>query len=69
MLEIHIDDLRTSAWVHLIDAKTSYNILLGRPWVHEKKIISSSYYQYLKYLKYGIERKIVADNNPFTEVE
>ncbi|KAH0723844.1 hypothetical protein KY285_005029 [Solanum tuberosum] len=68
-LEIHMEDLRSSAWMHVIDAKSSYNILLGRPWVHENRIVSSSYYQCLKYLEYGIERKIVADDNPFTEVE
>ncbi|KAH0651622.1 hypothetical protein KY290_032532 [Solanum tuberosum] len=55
--------------MHVIDAKTSYNILLGRPWVHENRIVSSSYYQCLKYLEGRIERKIVADDNPFTEVE
>lgn len=68
-LEIHMEDLRSSAWMHVVDAKTSYNILLGRPWVHENGIVSSSYYQCLKYLEGGIERKIVADDNPFTEVE
>ncbi|XP_015170846.1 uncharacterized protein [Solanum tuberosum] len=40
-----------------------------RPWIHENRIVSSFYYQYLKYLEDGIERKIVADDNPFTEVE
>ncbi|KAH0735286.1 hypothetical protein KY285_010993 [Solanum tuberosum] len=64
-----MEDLRSSAWIHVIDAKTSYNILLGRPWVHENRIVSSSYYQCLKYLEGKIERKIVADDNPFTEVE
>ena len=53
----------------MIDAKTSYNILLCRPWVHENRIVSSSYYQCLKYLEGGIERKIVADDNPFTKVK
>ncbi|KAH0650357.1 hypothetical protein KY284_030269 [Solanum tuberosum] len=68
-LEIHMEDLRSSAWMHVIDATTLYNILLGRPWVHENRIVSSSYYQCLKYLEGRIERKIVADDNPFTEVE
>ena len=62
-------DLRSRAWMHVIYTKTPYNILLGRPWVHENRIVSSSYYQCLKYLEGGIERKIVADDNPFTEVE
>ncbi|KAH0685550.1 hypothetical protein KY285_016092 [Solanum tuberosum] len=68
-LEIHMEDLRSSAWMHVIDAKTSYNILLGRTWVNENRIVLSSYYQCLKYLEGRIERKIVADDNPFIEVE
>ena len=43
-LQINMGDLRSSAWMHVIDTKTSYNILLGRPWVHENRIVSSSYY-------------------------
>ena len=53
-LQINMGDLRSSAWMHVIDAKTSYNILLGRPWVHENRVVSSSYYQCLKYLEGGI---------------
>ena len=64
-----MEDLRSSTWMHVIDEKSSYNILLGRPWVHENRIVSSSYYQCLKYLEGGIERKIVADDNHFPEVE
>ncbi|XP_070022867.1 uncharacterized protein [Nicotiana sylvestris] len=37
-LEINMGDLHSSAWMHVIDAKTSYNILLGRPWIHENKV-------------------------------
>ena len=55
--------------MYVIDAKTSYSVLLGRPWVHGNKIISSSYYQCLKYFEGGVERKIVADDNPFTKDE
>ncbi|KAH0730161.1 hypothetical protein KY289_001349 [Solanum tuberosum] len=55
--------------MQVIDTKTSDNIILSRPWVHENIIVSSSYYQSLKYLECGIERKIVVDDNPFTEVE
>ena len=44
-LDIHMEDLRSSAWMHVIDAKTSYNILLCRPWEHENRIALSSYYQ------------------------
>ncbi|KAH0716267.1 hypothetical protein KY284_009172 [Solanum tuberosum] len=40
-----------------------------KAWVHENKIVSSSYYQCLKYLEGGIESNVVADDNLFTEVE
>ncbi|XP_075083267.1 uncharacterized protein LOC142167015 [Nicotiana tabacum] len=62
-------DLHSSAWMHVIDAKTSYNILLGRPWIHENKVVSSTYYQCLKYCEDGVEKKIVSDDKPFTEAE
>jgi len=55
--------------MHVIDAKTSYNILLGRTWVHKNIIDSSCYCQCLNYLEDGIERKIVAYDNLFTEIE
>ncbi|XP_075107124.1 uncharacterized protein LOC142180098 [Nicotiana tabacum] len=38
-LEINMGDMHSSTWIHVIDAKTSYNILLGRPWIHENKVI------------------------------
>ncbi|KAH0748120.1 hypothetical protein KY290_027352 [Solanum tuberosum] len=40
-----------------------------RPWVHENKVISSTYHQFLKYYEDGVAKKIIADNNPFTEAE
>ncbi|XP_059284790.1 uncharacterized protein LOC132038083 [Lycium ferocissimum] len=49
-VDITIEDLQSSAWMHVIDAKTSYNMLLGRPWIHENKAVS---------------KKIVADDKPF----
>ncbi|XP_060200095.1 uncharacterized protein LOC132628316 [Lycium barbarum] len=55
--------------MHIIDAKASYNMLLGRPWIHENKVVPSSYYQCLKYLEGSVEKKIVADDKPFTEAE
>ncbi|GAA0171787.1 hypothetical protein LIER_25742 [Lithospermum erythrorhizon] len=29
-----IGELETTSWFHVIDAKVTYNILLGRPWIH-----------------------------------
>lgn len=68
-LYVHIEDLKSSELTYVIDTKTSYNILLDRPWIHENKFISSSYYLYLKYIKGGVENKIIIYDNTFTEVD
>ncbi|KAK4706759.1 hypothetical protein R3W88_011718 [Solanum pinnatisectum] len=64
-----IEELQSSVWLHLIDVKISYNIFLGRSWVYENKVIPSTYHQCLKYYKDGVAKMIIADDNPFTEVE
>ncbi|XP_070040883.1 uncharacterized protein [Nicotiana tomentosiformis] len=66
---ITIEDMQSSVWLHVIDAKTSYNVLLGRPWIYENKVVPSTYHQCLKYYEGEIEKKIVADDEPFTEAE
>ena len=43
-IDLTIGELQSSVWLHVIDAKTSYNILLGRLWVHENKVIPSTYH-------------------------
>nr|XP_027086548.1 uncharacterized protein LOC113708287 [Coffea arabica] len=68
-LELLIGELSSSALFHIIEAKTSYNMLLGRPWIHENEIISSTLHQCFKYCRDGIVKKVVADNKPFTEAE
>ncbi|XP_070022412.1 uncharacterized protein [Nicotiana sylvestris] len=68
-LEITIEDMQSSAWLHVIDTKTSYNVLLGRPWTHENKVVPSTYHQCLKYYEGEVEKKIVANDEPFIEAE
>ncbi|XP_059288127.1 uncharacterized protein LOC132041429 [Lycium ferocissimum] len=68
-VDITIKDLPSSVWMHVIDAKTSYNMLLGKPWIHENKVVPSSYYQCLKYLEGSVKKKIVVDDKLFTEAE
>ncbi|WMV59157.1 hypothetical protein MTR67_052542 [Solanum verrucosum] len=62
ILGISIDELSKNA-------KTSYNLLLGRPWVHENGVVPSTLHQCMKYMKDGEVVKIDADINPFTETE
>ncbi|XP_070041508.1 uncharacterized protein [Nicotiana tomentosiformis] len=66
-LGITIEDMQSSTWLHVIDEKTSYNVLLGRPWIHKNKVVPSTYHQCLKYYKSEVEKKIVVDDEPFTE--
>ncbi|XP_027151178.1 uncharacterized protein LOC113751382 [Coffea eugenioides] len=68
-LELLIGELSSSALFLIIEAKTSYNMLLGRPWIHENEIIPSTLHQCFKYCRDGIVKKVVADDKPFTKVE
>jgi len=64
-VELVMDDLPTSSIFHVIDAKTSYKLLLGRPWLHEHGIVASTLHQCLKYYRGG-ERKINGSVKLFT---
>lgn len=64
-MDLTIGELQSSVWLHVIDAKTSYNILLDRRWVHENKVVPSTYHQCLKYYDDGVAKRFVADDNPF----
>ncbi|XP_070040618.1 uncharacterized protein [Nicotiana tomentosiformis] len=33
----------------VVDGDMGYNIILGRPWLHEMKVVSSTYHQFLKF--------------------
>nr|XP_027100429.1 uncharacterized protein LOC113719420 [Coffea arabica] len=66
-LEIVIDDMSFRALLYVIDAKTTYNVLLGRPWIHENGVVPSTLHQCFKYCQNGVARSVKADDNPFTE--
>ncbi|KAI5335402.1 hypothetical protein L3X38_025535 [Prunus dulcis] len=67
-IELVIGDLKSNTLFHVIDAKTSYNLLLGRPWVHENGIVPSTLLQCFKFYRGGV-KKILGDVKPFTEAE
>ncbi|KAL0281864.1 UNVERIFIED_CONTAM: Retrovirus-related Pol polyprotein from transposon opus [Sesamum angustifolium] len=64
-----MEDMVSSALFHVIDAKTSYNMLLGRPWLHENAVVPSTWHQCFKYCRNGIVKKVLGDNKPFIETE
>ena len=55
---------------YVIDADTSYNLLLERPWIHRNAIIPSTLYQVMKYVG-GDEkvRTLISQRHPFKGVE
>ncbi|KAL0287171.1 UNVERIFIED_CONTAM: hypothetical protein Sangu_2704100 [Sesamum angustifolium] len=68
-IQLTMEDMVLSALFHVIDAKTSYNKLLGHPWLHENAVVPSTWHQCFKYYRNGIVKKVLGDNKPFTEVE
>ncbi|KAL0299019.1 UNVERIFIED_CONTAM: Transposon Tf2-12 polyprotein [Sesamum radiatum] len=68
-MQLTMEDMVSSALFHVIDAKTSYNMLLGRPWLHEIAVVPSTWHQCFKYCRNGIVKKVLGDNKPFTEAE
>src|SRR4051812_13876629 len=56
--------------VYVIDADTSYNLLLGRPRIHRNHIVPSTLHQVMKYVDaQGQVRTLVAEQCPFKGVE
>jgi len=68
LLELAIGELSTTSIFHVIDSKTSYKLLLGRPWLHEHGVIASTMHQCHKYYR-DREKKINGDTKPFTKAK
>ena len=67
-LELVTSELSLNTLFHVIDTKTSYNVLLGRPWLHENGVIPSTLHQCFKFYKGGVN-KVEVGTKPFIEVE
>ena len=50
-LKCQIGSLKSEVTCYVIDADTSYNLLLGRPWIHRNSIVSSTLHQVMKYIE------------------
>jgi len=65
-----IRDLKSEMTCYVIDTNTSYNLLLGRPWIHRNTIIPSTLHQVMKYIgENGKVRTSIAEKHPFKRVE
>ncbi|KAM2457882.1 hypothetical protein ACFX1W_006738 [Malus domestica] len=63
-----IGELKSSMLFHVIDARTSYSLPLGRPWIHENGVVPSTIHKCLKFYREGV-KMIQGDTKPFTEAE
>ncbi|KAL0394733.1 UNVERIFIED_CONTAM: hypothetical protein Slati_4439500 [Sesamum latifolium] len=68
-IEFLMDDMVSIALFHVIDAKTSYNMLLSRPWLNANFVVPSIWLQRFKYCRNITMKKVLGDNKPFTKVE
>ena len=69
-LKCQIGDLKSEVTCYVIDADTSYNLLLRRPWIHYNAIVTSTLHQVMKYV--GEDEKVrtsIAERHPFKGVE
>ncbi|XP_074278402.1 uncharacterized protein LOC141601993 [Silene latifolia] len=67
-VNLTMGDLSSDTLFHVMDGKTSFKLLLGRPWKHENGVVASTLHQCLKYYRGG-ERKIDGDAEPFSKVD
>ena len=65
-LELFTNDMESNALFHVIDAKTTYNMLFDKPWMHQNDVVSLTLHQYFKYCINGEVKTIVVDAKPFT---
>jgi hypothetical protein len=49
--KMEFDELNTTSLFHVIDVDTSYNALLGRPWMHVNRVLPSTLHQCFKFMK------------------
>ncbi|KAA0050986.1 retrotransposon gag protein [Cucumis melo var. makuwa] len=52
----------------LLDSRTTYKLLLGRPWIPGNGVVTLTMHQCFKFYQDGV-KKVEADSNPFSEVE
>jgi hypothetical protein len=53
----------SNVFFHIIDAKTTFNMLFGQPWIYENDIVSLMTHQCCQNKQV---RKLVVNNDPFT---
>ena len=60
VLPLHIGPIKRDVTYQVLDIPLSYNIFLGRPWIHEMCVVPSTYHQCVKFPFHGSEVTIPA---------
>ena len=60
MLPLPVGPIEWNVTYQVLDNPLSYNILLGRPWIHEMRALPSTYHQCVKFPFHGSELTIPA---------
>jgi len=69
-LRCRIGNLKSEVTCYVINADTSYNLLLGRPWIHANWIVPSTLHQYFKYMEDDtMVQMVFAEKQPFKGLE
>ncbi|GLJ34133.1 hypothetical protein SUGI_0686150 [Cryptomeria japonica] len=64
-LPLRVGPITKDVVCQVLDLDLTYNILLGRPWIHEMRAIPSTYHRCIKFPHNGVEVTVKADPNPF----
>ena len=64
-----IGSVRYSVFFHVLRIQSSFNLLLGRPWIHEASVIPSSLHQKVKFIHEGRIITIQSDKDVVTSFE
>lgn len=64
-LPIRVGHIVKDVVCQVLDLPLTYNILLGRPWIHDMHVVPSTYHQCIKFPHNGVEITILGDPNPF----
>ena len=69
LLDLKVGLVKALTCFHVINALTSYHILLGRPWLHKHHVVPSTYHQCIKGRLNGKVFKVPASSMPFDETK
>ncbi|XP_016450673.1 uncharacterized protein LOC107775461 [Nicotiana tabacum] len=49
LLPTHAEGITKTTLFEVVDSDMGYNVILGRPWIHEMRVVPSTYHQLLKF--------------------